>query len=163
MTAATRLGLRPSRLAAGLVVAVVCTASGSAAQGDSESRAGILTETARAAARFDYLLHCSGCHRPDGTGAPPDVPSLRGPMGLLMATADGRAYIARVPEVAQAPLGDDALTRLLNWVLLEFNADTLPAGFRPLNSAEVGAARVSVLADPLRARAAILGRYEDGP
>lgn len=161
MTVATGFGLRPT-LAAGLLIAVVCMATGSAAQGESETRAVVLTESARAAARFDYLLHCSGCHRPDGTGAPPDVPSLRGPMGLLMATADGRAYVARVPEVAQAPLGDDALARLLNWVLLEFNADTVPSGFRAFGSAEVGAARVSVLADPLRARAAIVGRYEDG-
>ena len=118
-----------------------------------------LSEPARAAARFDYLLHCSGCHRPDGTGDPPEVPSLRGPMGTLVAIPAGRAYIARVPEVAQAPLTDDALARLLNWVLVEFNADTLPADFQPLNATEVGTARTRVLPDPLRTRAEILGTY----
>ncbi len=112
-----------------------------------------------AAARIDYLLHCSGCHRPDGAGAPPEVPSLLGPIGRIVATPEGRAYTARVPEVAQAPLGDDRLARLLNWVLWEFSADTLPAGFRPLDAREVGAARKDVLADPLRARAAIVGHY----
>ena len=113
----------------------------------------------RAAARVDYLLHCSGCHRPDGAGAPPEVPSLLGPVGAIAATPAGRDYIARVPEVAQSPLDDDDLARLLNWVLWEFSASTLPGGFRPLDAVEVGAARTRVLPDPLRARAAIAGHY----
>ena len=113
----------------------------------------------RAAARVDYLLHCSGCHRPDGAGAPPEVPSLLGPIGAIVATSAGRDYLARVPEVAQSPLNDDDLARLLNWVLWEFSASTLPGGFRPLDAAEVGVSRTRVLADPLRARAAIAGDY----
>ena len=144
-----------ARLLAGLFVATIGFAAGDE-QGDDG-----LSDVARAAARFDYLLHCSGCHLPDGSGAPPEVPSLRGPMGAMVATPEGRDYIARVPEVAQAPLTDDALARVLNWVLLEFNAETLPTGFRPLDAAEVGAARVKILADPLRAREAIVGRYVD--
>ena len=145
---------------AGLLAAIAALAF--AADTDRTAPLAMLGEAARAAARFDYLLHCAGCHRPDGSGAPPEVPSLRGPMGLMAATPDGRAYVARVPEVAQSPLGDAELARLLNWVLSEFNAETLPAGFRPLTNDEVGAARVRVLADPLRARAALLGGYGDG-
>lgn len=122
-----------------------------------------LGSPANAAARFDYLLHCSGCHRPDGTGSAPDVPSLRGAVGSLVATPEGRAYIARVPEVAQSPLDDDDLARLLNWVLREFNADTLPERFRPLDGDEVGAARARILADPIRARAGIVGAYSGSP
>ena len=113
-----------------------------------------------AAARIDYLLHCSGCHRPDGAGAPPEVPSLRGPIGLIVGTPEGREYVARVPEAAQAPLEDDELARVLNWMLREFSAATLPDGFRPLQADEVGAARGRVLADPLRERARLAGRYE---
>lgn len=116
-----------------------------------------------AAARFDYLLHCSGCHRTDGTGSAPDVPSLRGPVGSLVGTPEGREYIARVPEVAQSPLDDEDLARLLNWMLREFNTDTLPARFRPLEGDEVGAARARILTDPLRARAAIIGDYRGKP
>ncbi|MDE0421214.1 MAG: cytochrome c [Gammaproteobacteria bacterium] len=112
-----------------------------------------------AAARFDYLLHCSGCHRTDGRGSAPDVPSLRGPVGSLVGTPEGREYIARVPEVAQSPLDDEDLARLLNWVLREFNAKTLPPRFRPLDGDEVGAARARILTDPLRARAAINSTY----
>ncbi len=111
------------------------------------------------AARFDYLLHCSGCHRTDGSGSAPDVPSLRGPVGPLVSSPDGREYIARVPEVAQSPLDDDDLARLLNWMLRAFNADSLPPGFRPYDAREVGAARNRILADPIRARAEIVGDY----
>ncbi len=128
---------------------------------------GAQTPAERAAARFDYLLHCSGCHRPDGAGAPPDVPSLLGPIGAIVGTPEGRAYVARVPEVAQSPLADDDLARLLNWMLWEFSAQTLPTDFRPLDPEEVGAARVHVLTDPLRTRAALVGAYGgallDGP
>lgn len=144
-----------ARLFVGLLVAGVGIAAGDE-QGDDG-----LSDVARAAARFDYLLHCSGCHLPDGSGAPPEVPSLRGPMGTLVSTPEGRDYISRVPEVAQAPLGDDALARVLNWVLLEFNGQTLPKGFRLMDAAEVGVARAKVLADPLRAREEIVGRYAD--
>ena len=144
-----------ARVLVGLFVASIGFAAGDEFGDDG------LSDAARTAARFDYLLHCSGCHLPDGTGAPPEVPSLRGPMGALVATPEGRDYIARVPEVAQAPLGDDALARVLNWVLLEFNGETLPKSFRLLDAAEVGVARVNVLADPLRAREAIVGRYAD--
>jgi len=102
--------------------------------------------------RSDYLLHCAGCHRPDGTGLPPEVPSLVGPLGQIVASPAGRDYLARVPGAAQAPLTDAGLASVLNWVLSEFNADTLPASFKPLNGREVGKSRGRVLADPLKVR-----------
>ena len=140
---------------------VVLAYAGSAgAQPEADDNPG---SPANAAARFDYLLHCSGCHRPDGTGSAPDVPSLRGAVGSLVATPEGREYIARVPEVAQSPLDDDDLARLLNWVLREFNADTLPERFRPLDGDEVGSARARILTDPIRTRAAIVGAYPGSP
>jgi hypothetical protein len=46
----------------------------------------------------------------------------------------------------------DALAAVLNWVLLEFNRETLAQGFRPLRGAEVGRSRARVLADPLKLR-----------
>lgn len=145
---ATPPARRWSRLAALFCGAIVL--GGVPAHGDRDA----------AAARIDYLLHCSGCHRPDGAGAPPEVPSLRGPVGLIVATPEGREYVARVPEAAQAPLEDHELARVLNWMLAEFSADTLPDGFRPLDAEEVGAARGRVLADPLRERARLAGSYE---
>ncbi len=100
-----------------------------------------------------YLLHCAGCHRPDGRGALPEVPSLHGELGRLLQVQGGRTYLVRVPGAAQAPVSDEALTRILNWVLTTFNADTLAAGFVPLSDSEVARARQQVLADPIKYRA----------
>ena len=160
MTVASTLGPRLSRVAILALLALTTAAGSRAAPRPDDAGFAKQPDSVRVAARFDYLLHCSGCHLPDGAGSPPEVPPLRGTMGLLVATPEGRVYIARVPEVAQSPLDDEALARVLNWVLLEFNAETLPRGFQALTGDEVGVARTRVLADPLRARAAILGSYD---
>lgn len=102
--------------------------------------------------RSDYLMHCAGCHLADATGVPPYVPSLAGTLGRIAASAQGRDYLARVPGAAQTPLSDEELAAVLNWVLLEFNRDTLPRDFRPLQGAEVARSRARVLADPLKLR-----------
>ncbi len=103
-------------------------------------------------ARVHYLLHCGGCHLPDGRGVPPEVPSLRGDIGVIAGSPDGRRYLARVPGASQAPLSDAELTGVLNWVLVTFSGRTLAPGFVPLTAEEVGRARRDVLADPLRER-----------
>jgi hypothetical protein len=102
--------------------------------------------------RTDYLLHCAGCHLPEGTGMPPDVPSLVGPLGVIAGSDEGRDYLARVPGASQAPISDAQLAAVLNWVLVEFNSKTLPDSFRPLTAKEVGKSRARVLSDPLKTR-----------
>ena len=102
--------------------------------------------------RVDYLLHCSGCHMPDGSGYSPVVPTLHDIPGRLGARPEGRDYLVRVPGVAQAPLDDRRLTEVLNWVLREFSGATLPRKFEPLTVDEVSRARSRLLADPLRYR-----------
>ncbi len=72
---------------------------------------------ARADTRTDYLLHCSGCHLPDGSGAPDDVPSLRDGLGWIVSVAEGRGYLVRVPGSSQAMLNDAELAAVINWVL----------------------------------------------
>jgi mono/diheme cytochrome c family protein len=114
-------------------------------------------------ARVNYLLHCGGCHLPDGRGVPPEVPSLRAGLGRLTALPDGRRYLARVPGASQAPLSDAELTAVLNWILLTFSADTLPEDFTPLVADEVASARADVLADPLRERERLWSRYQSDP
>lgn len=103
--------------------------------------------------RIDYLLHCGGCHLADGSGAPPEVPTLKNELGRLLSIDAGRDYLARVPGASQAPISDEALTQVLNWVLVEFNQETLPQGFKPLSTREVKRSRARVLADPLKFRA----------
>ncbi len=107
---------------------------------------------ALADARSDYLLHCAGCHLVDGRGSPGSVPSIAGPLGRIASSPAGRDYLARVPGAAQAPISDEALAAVLNWVLLEFNRETLAAGFKPLSGSEIARSRARVLADPLKLR-----------
>ena len=106
----------------------------------------------------DYLLYCRGCHLHTGEAIPDaSIPSLQELVPLL-ASADGREYLVRVPGVSQANLSDARLAAVLNWVLTEFNADTLPADFEAYSAEEVGEARDKVLVDPLKTREEILGR-----
>jgi len=98
-----------------------------------------------------FVLHCSGCHRIDGRGVPGIAPDLR-KIGPLLQTKAGRAYLGRVPGVAQAPVGNEELARLLNWVLTEI-AGTAPD---PAYSAqEIGLLRAEPLRDPIAARKAL--------
>jgi mono/diheme cytochrome c family protein len=98
-----------------------------------------------------YLLHCSGCHGPDGRGTPPTTPSLHG-LEAVLAAPGGRAYLARVPGAAQAPVSDAELAKLLDWVLLEFSQTRVDP---PYSAEEVGALRARPLRDPRQARPAI--------
>lgn len=102
----------------------------------------------------DYLLHCSGCHMPDGSGLLPVVPTLHDTPGRILARPGGRDYIVRVPGVAQAPISDRKLAEVLNWILIEFSSKTLPGDFEPLTVTEVRNSRSRLLADPLKYRAA---------
>lgn len=107
---------------------------------------------AAASPRINYLLYCSGCHRPSGEGKPPHVPTLHHELGRMLAVPQMRAYLVRIPGATQAPINDAELTGVINWVLEEFNADTLPPDFEYLSVEEVTAARKNILADPLKYR-----------
>ena len=112
-----------------------------------------------AKAKFNYLLHCRGCHLPDGRGTPPEVPTLINELGKIVQVPRGRDYLVRVPGSAQAPLDDQELAEVINWILVNFNQETLPDNFTPLKAKEVGRARKHVLADPLKYRAEIWQAY----
>ncbi len=107
----------------------------------------------------DYALHCMGCHRADGRGTG-DIPALADYVGNFPAVPRGRAFLVRVPGVAQSALGDADLAGVLNWVLLEFSPDELPADFAPYTADEVGRLRQQPLVDVERERAALVRRIE---
>lgn len=119
-----------------MALALVCTL-GSAAHADD----------GRAA--HDYLLSCAGCHKLDASGSA-HVPSLHG-VDRLLARPGGRDYVLRVPGVASAPLSDDRLAALLDWVFTSFGNDAAPH----FTAAEVGKARAQAFVDPKAARAAL--------
>ena len=95
-----------------------------------------------------YVLHCSGCHGVDGAGVPGMVPSLRSLAGLLNEEG-GRAYLARVPGVAQAPIEDRELADLLNWVMRELSSSR---NFEAYTPDEIARGRSQPLRDPLKSR-----------
>lgn len=110
--------------------------------------------------RVNYLLYCSGCHRPSGEGKPPNVPTLHGELGSMLEVEEMRGYLARVPGSAQAPIDNEELTAVLNWVLEQFNSDTLPENFEKLTVSEVSEARAQILADPNQYRADYWKAYD---
>jgi mono/diheme cytochrome c family protein len=97
----------------------------------------------------DYLLSCAGCHTLDGSGSA-RVPSLRG-VDRLLAKPGGRDYVLRVPGVANAPLSDDRLAALLDWIFASFGNHAAPH----FTAAEIHAARATSFVDPKAARAAL--------
>ena len=99
----------------------------------------------------DYVLNCSACHGLDGAGTPGVTPTLHD-VGVLLRLPGGRSYLGRVPGVAQAPLSDARLARLLNWVLERYSGAP-PA---PLYTAtEIASLRASPLRDTRSARRAL--------
>jgi hypothetical protein len=102
--------------------------------------------------RINYLLYCTGCHGISGSGSPPNVPTLVDELGRMLEVKEMRNYLVQIPGAATAPISDAELTEVINWILREFNADTLPTNFEPFSFEEVSEARRSVLADPLKYR-----------
>ena len=108
--------------------------------------------------RSNYLLACRGCHLADGSGVPPEVPSLQNTLSQFAASPEGRNYLVRVPGASQSRLNDAQLAEVINWVLTEFNADTLPNDFQPFTATEVTSARKQILADPVKLRSSLAER-----
>lgn len=107
--------------------------------------------------QLDYMLQCQGCHLASGEAVPSaDVPSLIDLAPRFLGSAEGRAYLLRVPGVAQAPLSDAAVARLMNWVLTRFRSSDRAAGFEPFSEREVARARARGPMDVVATRARLL-------
>ncbi len=105
---------------------------------------------------INYMLHCQGCHRPDGSGAPGAVPDLRGHVSVFLGSPAGRAFLVRVPGSANAPLSDRELAEVLDWIVRRFDPAHVPADFAPYTAAEVAELRGQALTRVSDERAAIL-------
>lgn len=108
-----------------------------------------------------YIRQCMGCHRPNGLGIPGAVPRLTGFVGYFAHLPEGRAFLVQVPGVARAPLGDEEVAAVLNFVLTTFSPAELPADFTPFTADEVRAYRAQALIDVSGARAELLRRLAD--
>ncbi len=104
----------------------------------------------------DFMLECQGCHRPGGVGWPGMVPRLDGQVSKFLHSAEGRAYLIRVPGVAQSALSDERLAAVLTWVVRTFDPVHLPAGFTAYSAAEVGRWRREIVRNVSAVRLRIL-------
>lgn len=91
------------------------------------------------------------------------MPSLREELGRLVGIPGGRDYIVRVPGASQAPVTDQQLADILNFVLTEFNHRTLAKDFKPLTESEVSGSRRNILSDPFKYRAKLWDYSPDSP
>ena len=120
----------------------------------------LLLPLASAAAdpHVDYMLQCQGCHLHDGGGTPGAVPPLAGSVGRFLAVPGGREFLVRVPGSSQSPLDDARLAAVLNWILVRFDPQALPADFSPFSAEEVARIRRPPLTDVEGERRRLLSR-----
>ena len=107
-------------------------------------------------ARINYMLHCQGCHLPDGKGIEGRVPQLKDLVGFFLHSDDGRAFLINVSGVATSALGDKELSEVVNWVLEKFSKKELPTPFRPYTALEVAELRKDPELNPQVRRTQIL-------
>jgi hypothetical protein len=107
-----------------------------------------------------YTLNCWGCHQPHAQGIPGSVPRLANSMGYFLRIPEGRAYLAEVPGVASAPLSDDEIARVLNWMLVTFSRPQLPQRFVPYTAAEIHQCRRHKLVNVTGTRARLAARLK---
>lgn len=119
-------------------VAAQVASSSSATSGKAPAE----PKMARARARSDYIEYCAGCHGVTGSSRPAKVPVLRDRIGYFLCLPQGREYLIRLPNVANAAVDDDAaLAELMNYVVAEFGGVSSPFRAAPYTTAEVSAWR----------------------
>jgi mono/diheme cytochrome c family protein len=123
------------RHAAPLLGLAVLALAGTAQLGASEAGWPGVANPQRA--RIDYMLKCQGCHRADGAGNLASTPPLAGEVAKFLAVPGGREFLGRVPGVASADLDDARLAEVLNYTLYRFDAEHVPAEFKPYTAAEI--------------------------
>ncbi len=111
--------------------------------------------------RVAYARNCRGCHLASGEGMSGRVPALRHAVGYLLRSPEGRAYVARVPGVAYSALSNAELSALLNWLVVEFSAEELPADWVPYTTEEVAALRARPLTEVALERTRVMRALGD--
>jgi cytochrome c553 len=130
------------------LLAVLCAAGARAAEpaagmpATATAAAG-MPATGSPAAQFpqaqrDFILACGGCHGLTGVSNSSLVPSLKGLVGYYLYLPEGRAYLPRLPNVAFSTLNDEQLAAVLNYMVFDLGAGSVPAGTRPYRAVEVG-------------------------
>lgn len=112
--------------------------------------------------RINYVLHCQGCHLPDGSGLPGKVPTMRGHLGRFLQVPGGREYIVQVPGVSTSKLSDADTAALMNWLVREMGPGA-PANFQPYTAGEIAGLRARWLNRPAPVRSQLIKSIEQLP
>lgn len=104
-----------------------------------------------------YLLHCSGCHGPDGAGTRAGgIPALD-LVKTFTGDNDGRKYLLQVPGVAYSGLGNTDIALVLNYVITRWGQPNIP--FQNFTTAEVDSLRATDIDDIVSYRRNLTKRY----
>jgi mono/diheme cytochrome c family protein len=139
----------PASLAIGLAIAVATTAMAATPGGNGRSP------------RVNYMVHCQGCHLPDGRGQAGKVPDMRGALGRFVAVPGGRDFLVQVPGSANSKLNHVDTAALLNWLVAEMGP-TPAGGFTPFTAAEVARLRARRIGNVAGTRAMLIARFPAG-
>ena len=98
--------------------------------------------------RYNYVLHCSGCHFLHGEGMPSGgIPRVRDQLGYFLALPEGRAYLMQVPGLLSAGMTDEQAAGVINWMIEAFAGPSRPADFLPYTADEAQRYRLQKPAD----------------
>ena len=97
--------------------------------------------------RLHYLTGCVGCHGVDGVTIAQKVPDLKGQVGYFLNLPEGRDYLVRLPNVAFAPISDQGVADMLNYMVFSLGEGSAPKGAKPYSAAEVGRLRKKPLTE----------------
>lgn len=75
------------------------------------------------AGQTNYMLQCQGCHKPNGEGIPGSIPDLRDIGPRLLKVPAGRQFYVSVPGSANAPLSNQELAEVLNFIISDILGD----------------------------------------
>jgi mono/diheme cytochrome c family protein len=111
----------------------------------------------------DYLENCGGCHGIQGSSFPAHVPQLRGRIGYFLCTADSRAYLLSLPNVALSSMDDERLAAVMNFVVFDLGGASTDTASRRFTRQEVARGRKHPLmgASLASARATIVRQIEE--
>ncbi len=112
-------------------------------------------------ARQNYILNCQGCHLPDGSGSKGNVPKMNDFVGYFLQVPGGREFIVQVPGAANAPISDQELADVMNWLLLNFSRNELPEPFDPYSAKEIDKLRKQPLINIVQRREELIARIRD--
>ena len=82
-------------------------------------------------------------------------------VGYFLHVPGGREFIVQVPGAASAPISDQELADVMNWMLLNFSRNELPDPFEPYSAEEIGKLREEPLIDILQRREELIARIRD--